>query len=78
MAWKKSGPRPNLIADPCYTILYVRVSDLFVDFACRRSCVLQVGGAAVGESDAAAGGNPTDGKIHTAEPAGVVIHSTAV
>lgn len=54
------------------------MSDLSVDLAWSHRDVLQVGNAAVGEADAAAGRNPTGWKVHTAEPASVVIHSTAV
>lgn len=57
---------------------FVCVSDLFVDFVCSQSGVLQVCYAAVRESNAATGRNPTDRKIHTAEPAGVIINSTAL
>lgn len=56
----------------------VCVSDLLIDFSSSQSRVLQVGSAAVGVTDAAAGRNPPNREVHTAEPAGVVIHSTAV
>lgn len=39
--------------------------------------VLQVGGAAVGEADAAAGRNPPRREIQRSQPAGVVVDATA-
>lgn len=51
--------------------------DLFVDFTSCQSWVLQVSEAAVGEANAAASRNPTGWKMHTVEPAGVVLNPTA-
>lgn len=57
---------------------YVCLPDLFVDLLCCQSGVLQVCFIAVRDMNTTAGRNPTDGKIHTAEPAGVIINSAAV
>ena len=56
----------------------VGASNLFVDFASSHSRVLQVGSAAVGETNTAAGRNPSDGEIDAVEPAGVVVDAAAV
>lgn len=55
----------------------ITMCDLFVDFPSSHSWVLQVSGAAVGEANAAAHWEPADWKIHTVEPAGVVVNPTA-
>lgn len=52
--------------------------DLLVDFASSHGRVPQVGRAAVGEANAAAGRNPAGWKIGAAEPAGEVVNATAV
>lgn len=51
--------------------------DLFVDFTSCQSWVLQVSEAAVREANAAASRKPTGWKMHTVEPAGVILNPTA-
>lgn len=53
-------------------------SDLLVDFASSHGRVPQLGRAAVGEANAAAGRNPAGWKIGATEPAGEVVNATAV
>lgn len=48
-----------------------------VDLARGHACIAKVHLVAVGGVEAAAGGNAVGGVVHTARPAGVVIHPTA-
>lgn len=53
-------------------------SHLSIDFLCSHSCVPQLGSAAVRGTDAAARREAAERKVGAAEPAGVVMNSTAV
>lgn len=73
---------PHAVFTRFQTFFYTRgksfFPDLLVDFAASHGGVPQVGRAAVGEANAAAGRNPAGWKIGAAQPAGEVVNATAV